>query len=487
MAPKKNRNPTKPSCKIITWNCEGAQSKKQEVEILIANEKPVAICLQDTRLTADTEKYLSFDGYTPYFNSIGPYASGVALYVKKTVPQSAVTLTTNLQALAVRVTLKGKMYVLTSIYVPPSTVPLVSDFDSFIANLKSSSYILNGDINAHSPYWGAKTTCPRGKVIEPIIEKHNLIPINTQDDTFWSRAHDSYSLVDLTLAHPSIFLDFQYEVLPDLHTSDHYPIVLDLNGDCDEGERIPHWNFKKADWANFSRQALEQITEDIFLDEEDKMAAFTNELIFIATDNIPQTSRIQTQVSKSWFDDECKVAKRERNRVERLYKTYPDLSNRIKVKKMQAETRRLFRSKKRKSFRSFVSNLGEKVKAKKMWAMIRKMTGKKVPGHLQHLKDSEGNLITNKKELANLIGQTYEDIHSSSNYSEDFKGTKKREEEKTYNFNDGSTHKYNRKFKLRDLKRNIKRPRTLLLVLTKSTISFLNIYLIKSYKFFSIS
>ncbi len=179
--------------------------QKQELDILIADENPVGICLQDTRLTTDTEKFLQFNGYTTYFKSIGPYASGVALYIKKTVPQSQVTMTTNLQALAVRVTLKGKTYVITSIYVPPSTVPTISDFDSFITNLKSSSYILNGDINAHSPYWGAKTTCPRGKVIEPIIEKHHLIPINTQDDTFFSRAHNSYSLVDLTLAHPSIF------------------------------------------------------------------------------------------------------------------------------------------------------------------------------------------------------------------------------------------------------------------------------------------
>merc|ERR1712178_59249 len=109
---------------------------------------------------------------------------------------------------------------------------------------------------------------------------------------------------------------------------------------------------------------------------------------------------------------------------------------------------KLFRSKKRKTFRSFVSNLGEKVKAKKLWAIIGKMTGKKVPGHLQHLKDTNGNLITDKEELANLIGQTYENIHSSSNYSKDFQNTKAKEERKDYNFNDGSKHRYNRKFKL---------------------------------------
>ena len=114
---------------------------------------------------------------------------------------------------------------------------------------KSKSYILNGDLNSHSPYWGANHTCPRGKIIEPVVDRHDLIPVNTTDKTFWSRVYDTFSLVDLTLAHPSVFLDFKYEVLPDLHTSDHYPIVLDITGDNDEGEKLPHWNFKKADCA----------------------------------------------------------------------------------------------------------------------------------------------------------------------------------------------------------------------------------------------
>ena len=112
------------------------------------------------------------------------------------------------------------------------------------------------------------------------------------------------------------------------------------------------------------------------------------------------------------------------------------------MKKMQAETRRLFRSKKRKSFRNFVSSLGEKVKARKVWAMLRKMTGKNLPS-LHHLKDSKGNIITDKEQMSNLLGKTYQQIHSSANYSNDFKSIKKEEEEKPLHFNDGSNHIYN--------------------------------------------
>ena len=451
------------SYKILSWNCEGLHSKKQEVDLLISEHNPAAVCLQDTRLTEDREDSYRFPGYKPYFKSIGSHASGVVILVKKSIPQSQVILSTNLQALAVRVTMKGKTYVLTSLYIPPSTVPTITDFDSLIHQLDSRSYLLNGDWNAHSPLWGATKTCPRGDVAEDVLSKYDVIPINITDKTFWSRAHNTYSLVDLTFAHASIFLDFSYKVLPDLHTSDHYPIVLDIDGDSDEGEKRPQWNFKKADqlqlWPSFVQQCRENLTSAMFDkdEDEDKMKVFTRNLIDIATEIIPQTSRFNTQRSKVWFDDECKAAKRERNKAERFNKLHPDLPNSIRVKKLQAYTRHLFRKKKRQSFRNYVSSLGDKVKAKRVWNFVSKMTGKKIPSHLHHLKDEHGNLVTDKEEVSNLFGKTYQNIHSSQNYSDDFKPTKNAAEETPIDFSTSQTFYYNRKFKLKDLKRSIKR------------------------------
>ena len=213
---------------ILTWNCESLPSKKLDADILIAEKNPVAFCFQDTRLTADTESEYNFTGYTPYFKSVDTSASGVAIYIKNTVPQSRVPLNTNLQAVAVRVTLNGKTYIITSIYIPPSSSPTLREFDHLISQFKSTSYFLNGDLNAHSLLWGASRTCPRGTVVEQVLDKYHLIPINITHDTFLSRAHGTYSLLDLTLAHPSIYMDFKYEVLSSSYSSDHYPVVLDL-------------------------------------------------------------------------------------------------------------------------------------------------------------------------------------------------------------------------------------------------------------------
>ena len=74
-----------------------------------------------------------------------------------------------------------------------------------------------------------------------------------------------------------------------------------------------------------------------------------------------------------------------------------------------------------------------------------------------HITDAIQLLINDKEKLANRIGETYENIHSASNDSEDFQNIKSTEEKTDYDFNDGSKHRYNRKFKLKDLKRNIKK------------------------------
>ena len=90
--------------------------------------------------------------------------------------------------------------------------------------------------------------------------------------------------------------------------------------------------------------------------------------------------------------------------------------------------------------------------------MIRKITGKNTPNPLLHLKDENGKVITDKMEIINTLGSTFEKNSSSSNYSKEFQKTKKSEEDKSINFTTKDKHlPYNKRFRLRDLKRAIKK------------------------------
>ena len=57
--------------------------------------------------------------------------------------------------------------------------------------------------------------------------------------------------------------------------SDHHPVIMTaFTFDYPMPERVPKWNFKKANWDAFPDQCITEITTDLFDNAEDKMAIF---------------------------------------------------------------------------------------------------------------------------------------------------------------------------------------------------------------------
>ena len=456
---------------ILQWNCRGLKDKRHELDILIAKYSPAIICLQETLLSSNIEKlqkdnkplpgFTTFRGYIPYFRCIESGKNGVAIYVKNNVIHSQIKLVTPLQALAVRVTFQGKEFIVSNHYTSDTHdgVPTVHQFKSIIDKF-DKPFIMCGDFNAKNTLWSNDENNRRGEVLEKLMFDNDLGLLNSDVKTRFDIRNNKYSLIDLSIVHPALYLDFDSDVLSDPHGSDHHPIIISLNGDLLETDKRPKWNFKKADWSSFQRQCKNEITNDLFSDEEDEIKVFTDKLLEIATDNIPMTSPFHKKCAKPWFDQECKAAKRERNKANRLNKRYPCLANAMKAKVANAKARRTFKKKKRESWKNYVSTINSRTPTYKVWNMIRKITGKNIPSHLLHLKDPQGNLITNKLDIANTIGSTFEKNSSSANYSNEFLRDKDIAEEIPLDFKVNPRAKdesYNKKFKLRDLKRSIKK------------------------------
>ena len=439
---------------ILQWNCVSLNTHGLDLGLLISSYSPSVICLQETRLKPNSK--FNFPNYTCYFKSNADGYGGVGILVKNTILQSPVILKSNLQAIAVCVTIRGKAYIVSSIYVPPLSNPSKAEYENIISQF-DKPFLLCGDFNAHSPLWGSLETNDHGDVMEELIEDNDLIPINTNDMT-WHKIRCRPSLLDLSLVHPSIYLDFSFKVLDDKHHSDHSPILIYVNeGEEPDTEKTPKWNFRKADWDGFKLKCLEHINEDIFNDHTDKMEGFSATLLDIASEYIPKTTPYYKKKSKPWFDEECRTAKRERNKADRIAKRFPNMNNIMRSKLMQARARKLFRSKKRESWRQYVSSIDSRTRPTKVWNMIRKIAGKTVPNRLHHLKDSNGDLITTKSDIAEKLAQTFETNSSSEQYTHKFKMIKNREENKRLNFKTKKTYSYNKKFSLRDLKRSLKK------------------------------
>ena len=210
---------------IIQWNCRGLRSNREDIELLIAKYSPAAICLQETFLK--TNQLPTFKYYSAYYKSHVSGHGGVCILVKNSCIHSQVQFQADLQAVAVCITINQKTFTIASVYVPPSEPLNKLAFNRMINSFLSRHLIL-GDFNGYSPLWGSDQRDTRGKIMEEIIGDHNLILLNDAVHTRFDTFHQTSSLLDLSLCHPTIYMDVECEVLSDRLGSDHHPIVIQV-------------------------------------------------------------------------------------------------------------------------------------------------------------------------------------------------------------------------------------------------------------------
>ena len=126
---------------IIQWNCCGLRSKRDDIQLLIQEHSLVAICLQETMLrrkknyedfdqNSNNKYHQSFKNHLSYYSSTPTGSGGVGIIVKDSILHRNIQLQTELQAVAVSITIDQKAYTLCSIYIPPGSNLLNSQLDN---------------------------------------------------------------------------------------------------------------------------------------------------------------------------------------------------------------------------------------------------------------------------------------------------------------------------------------------------------------------
>ena len=96
--------------KIIQWNCRGVKPRFEELLLLLSLLRPSVFCLQETFLKPnDTFTLKGFGVYNHIYLDCLRASGGSSLLVHSTLPQSQIKLKTDLQAVAVSVTLEKEI------------------------------------------------------------------------------------------------------------------------------------------------------------------------------------------------------------------------------------------------------------------------------------------------------------------------------------------------------------------------------------------
>lgn len=123
-------------------------------------------------------------------------------------------------------------------------------------------------------------TDPRGKNIEKLLERHNIVILNNDEQTTINPSNRNHSVIDLTFNTPTIAQRLHWQVLNEIYNNDHLPICIELISNAYKTNYSTiKWNLKNPNWSLFSNLFETKINSfefpDDHLDIEKAVSKFT--------------------------------------------------------------------------------------------------------------------------------------------------------------------------------------------------------------------
>uniref|UniRef100_A0A293LMC9 RNA-directed DNA polymerase from transposon X-element n=1 Tax=Ornithodoros erraticus TaxID=265619 RepID=A0A293LMC9_ORNER len=437
---------------FLQWNCRGLLSNLDDINALLDRHDTTCACLQETYLNERTgNPFRRYNVFRKDRADTTHASGGVAIITKKSIPSKPVSLATDLEAVAVEVCL-DKVITVCSIYLPPSVVVEQRQFEN-LCNQLPPPFLLLGDLNAHSTFWGSTKVDHRGKMLERVLLTSSICLLNTGSPTYVNCATQTFSSIDLSFCSPCLYQDVDWKVDENPHGSDHFPVILKLGRNVNSlGTRPPRWKQLQADWSTFEKEANLASLSFEGMDVEQINSVVTDTIINAAVRSIPQTSGRLPRRPKPWWTAACETTRKEQNRAWGIFRRYPTSANLIVFKKARAKARWTQRQAKRESWRNFVSSLNNNAPSKVVWDRLRKIKGD-YSAFCMPLLQVNGSLCQGLKEQANTLGEHFQNVSSSSHYSQDFLKVKGIAEKQNLIGHDSDHHTYNMLFNMTELLR----------------------------------
>jgi len=437
---------------IIQWNCQGIRNKKDELLNIIATHRPSIVALQETKLR-DTSTFripafniMRKDGHQNHSTH-----GGVALLTHSSIPCTRISLTTPLQAIAIKVHLHVLMTVC-CIYTSPSHTLTHALLQQLLAQLPAPVVIV-GDFNGHNTAWGCSTTNPRGTIMEEFALHNNLNILNNGAPTRIS--YNTESAIDLSLASPRLTPDIEWSVFSSPADSDHCPIKLTFMHDdhVPNNHAPPNRNWKRADWGTYTTSTAWNDILNVDTTPCDELLQDLHARIRTAADeSIPQY-QITKFYPKPWWSNELKISRHTRERAYHSYRNTKSPRNLIAWKKARAEFRQLVIKSKADSWKKFISSLTHNAPSSSIYEKIRQIKGK--PQRQIHILHDNNQTYSTIPAIADRLSQAFSDVSDPSNLPRAFQAVRRAGERNEINFSSANDEQYNVLFTLPELEQAI--------------------------------
>lgn len=245
---------------IISWNCEGISSKKDELMAIIDRNNPDIVLLQETFLKEN--KDFRIRNYTTYRkerkNKVG---GGVAILIKHDIvhhPLPPILENSKTETIGIELIRKNNERIqINSLYSPPKHKIEAVEWDEIMR--RGNKIITAGDFNTKHTEWNCKTTNQKGRDMKKYVENRDVYILSPTEATH--RQNGKEDILDMAMIK-NITSNVYIEV-SDNTTSDHDPIKVTIEGETIRKKKI------FTDWKEF-KNTLDTTTriKDIRSDED---------------------------------------------------------------------------------------------------------------------------------------------------------------------------------------------------------------------------
>ncbi|GBN76311.1 putative RNA-directed DNA polymerase from transposon X-element, partial [Araneus ventricosus] len=380
-------------------------------------------------------------------------SGGVLTLTPNIFPSKRLNINSQLQVVSVQIQLKSLITVC-FIYLPPNEIIRQTDLDDLIKQLPVP-FIILGDFNGHNTLWGSVDTNARGRQVEKLLDGHSLCLLNNSSFTHFHPATKTFHTLDLAICSSSLAPYWDFSVSDDLFNSDHFPIILTYSrNDFNFPKRPIRFIFDKADWHLFNSHC--EFTQDMVRQPDVAVDSVTKCLLKAADMAIPKSSGNLPRLYKPWWNDNCKAAKKAQRRAWDKFRRYPTTANHIAFKHAKSFFRKIRRQSKNSSFQKYVGSIQGHLSSKRMWEKVRKILGTNKFYHGISFLQTNGQLVSHTKGIANTLGSAFANVSSGDSYSQTFINYKKQQEKRIIDFNTLTSLAYNVDFSLHELRRAIR-------------------------------
>jgi ribonuclease HI len=409
--------------RILQWNCNGARTKKAELEQLLLKHR-VDVCLvQETKL-GPGDANPKYHGYTVVRRDrqceVGARripGGGLMTIVKEDVPfsrmpQLALEPGSILEDLTIGIVARqGLTLKVCNVYCPPvRAIPGETRPEGFdVDKLPSGDKVLiAGDLNAHAGLWDlVQPEDALGAQLTEWLADSGMITVNDGGATRINPATGGSSSPDVTIMHASWVSRVSWTIDAEVG-SDHAAVLtvveVALDGISEASEQRCGWNWQKADWASYQKLTEDELDGGQWEETSESLTIWERRFSgVLRAAALKHIGRLKTSAfRKPWMTPALREAIRYRNQLRRNVaehrQEWVDACRRVQD---VAEEER------KRCWAEFVEELDGAADQSKVWRVMKGLSGKSVSSSKNEALLHNGRSLVGNEAKADAFMSAY--------------------------------------------------------------------------------